>query len=334
MKNATISDIAKRAGVSKATVSRVLNSPEKVEQGTRLKIEQIMKELNYTPSATARNLSKQVSSTVGVIVPEISNSFFGELFSGIEEIVNKNDLSLLYCSNEDDEEKDMTALELMDTQRVRGVLYVPAVNYEAVGKRKKIERVLEGLKCPVICIDRDIGLPFDTVHFDDKSALRQTVVTLAEKGHSRIAIINGNNRRNVLASERYEGYLDGLKEAGLPLDTSLVFHGEYNRVYAYETAKQLLKRKDQPDAVITCNNSLGRGYLQAVYETGQQNTYTHVSLDRIEMLDILGISHNYIERDSFELGRKAAELLVGRIAYPERETQNILLEAPLIRETY
>ena len=92
MKNATISDIAKRAEVSKATVSRVLNSPEKVEQGTRLKIEQIMKELSYTPSATARNLSKQVSSTVGVIVPEISNSFFGELFSGIEEIVNKNDL--------------------------------------------------------------------------------------------------------------------------------------------------------------------------------------------------------------------------------------------------
>lgn len=118
------------------------------------------------------------------------------------------------------------------------------------------------------------------------------------------------------------------------MDTSLVFHGEYNRVYAYETTKQLLKRKDQPDAVITCNNSLGRGYLQAVYETGLQNAYTHVSLDRIEMLDILGISHNYIKRDSFELGRKAAELLVGRIAYPERETQNILLEAPLIRETY
>ena len=84
MKNVTISDIASRAGVSKATVSRVLNSPEKVEENTRRKIQQIMKEAHYTPSATARNLSRQISSTIGVIVPEISNTFFGYLFSGPE----------------------------------------------------------------------------------------------------------------------------------------------------------------------------------------------------------------------------------------------------------
>lgn len=120
MKNVTISDIASRAGVSKATVSRVLNSPEKVEENTRRKIEQIMKEAHYVPSATARNLSRQISSTIGVIVPEISNTFFGELFSGLEEVINKNNLSLLYSSNEDDADKDFLALDMMRTQRVRG----------------------------------------------------------------------------------------------------------------------------------------------------------------------------------------------------------------------
>ena len=155
MKNITISDIAVKAGVSKATVSRVLNSPEMVEGSTRERIESIMKEYNYTPSATAQNLSKRVSSTVGVIVPEISNSFFGTLFSGIEEITNKNGLSLLYCSNEDNEKKDRMALDLMRTQRVRGVLYVPAANYPAMGKKKKVIAVSRKIS-PKFCFRVEI----------------------------------------------------------------------------------------------------------------------------------------------------------------------------------
>lgn len=334
MKNITISDIAAKAGVSKATVSRVLNSPEMVEGSTRERIEAVMKEYNYTPSATAQNLSKRVSSTVGVIVPEISNSFFGTLFSGIEEITNKNGLSLLYCSNEDNEKKDGMALDLMRMQRVRGVLYVPAVNYPAMGKKKKIQKELESLGCPVICIDRDISLPFDTIHFDDRTAMKDAVVSLADAGHKKIAVINGNNESNVLASERYEGYLDGMKAKGLEIDKELVYQGTYKQSYAYLATKEILKKKEQPTAVITCNNSLGKGYLQAVAEYGNTSNYTHVSLDKIEMLDLLRIPHNFIERDSYELGKRAAELLIGRIAFPEKRIQNILLEAPLIRETY
>ena len=334
MKNITISDIAVKAGVSKATVSRVLNTPEMVEGSTRERIESIMKEYNYTPSATARNLSKRVSSTVGVIVPEISNSFFGTLFSGIEEITNKNGLSLLYCSNEDNEKKDRMALDLMRTQRVRGVLYVPAANYPAMGKKKKVQKELENLGCPVICIDRDIELPFDTVHFDDRAAMKNAVISLANAGHHRIAVINGNHESNVLASERYKGYLDGLREAGLEINEEMIYQGTYKQSYAYLAAKEIFQKKEQPTAVITCNNSLGKGYLQAVRENGKADSYTHVSLDKIEMLDLLGIPHNYIERDSYELGKRAAELLIGRIAFPEKRIQNILLEAPLIGETY
>lgn len=334
MKNMTILDIAVKAGVSKATVSRVLNSPEMVEASTRERIEAVMKEYNYTPSATARNLSKRVSSTVGVIVPEISNSFFGTLFSGIEEITNKNGLSLLYCSNEDNEEKDRMALDLMRTQRVRGVLYVPAVNYPAMGKKTKLQKELESLGCPVIFIDRDISLPFDTIHYDDRTAMKNAVLSLAEAGHKRIAVINGNKESNVLASERYEGYVNGMKEAGLEIDEELVYQGTYKQSYAYLAAKELLQKKNQPTAVITCNNNLGKGYLQAVAEYGKTDVYTHVSLDQIEMLDLLGIPHNYIKRDPYELGKRAAELLINRIAFPEQRIQNLLLEAPLIRETY
>ncbi len=334
MKNITISDIAQRAGVSKATVSRVLNSPEKVEEGTRKKIEQIMKAAQYTPSATARNLSKQASSTIGVIVPEIGNAFFGDLFMGIEEIINKNNLSLLYCSNEDKIQKDFEALDMMKTQRVKGVLYVPAMNYPVAGMLNKVQKKLESLGCPAVCIDRDIHLHMDTIHFNDRKAVKAAVQSLVKAGHQRIAFINGNEKKNILATERYEGYREGLMEAGIPEDEALVYQGEYQKSYAYLAMKDLMEKKSTFTAVITCNNSLGKGYLQAVHEADKADAYTHIGLDRIEMLDILRIPNNYILRDSYEMGKQAAELLISRIAFPEKKIQNILMDASLIRETF
>lgn len=334
MKNLTISDIAQKAGVSKTTVSRVMNSPEKVEESTRRKIEQIMKASHYTPSATARNLSKQASSTVGVIVPEIGNAFFGDLFMGIEEIINKNNLSLLYCSNEDNVQKDFEALDMMKTQRVKGVLYVPAMNYPAAGMMGKIQKKLESLGCPVICIDRDIHLHMDTIHFNDRKAVKNAVLSLARSGHQRIAFINGNAEKNIIATERYEGYQEGLKEAGISEDESLVYQGEYQKSYAYLAMKELMEKEIPFTAVLTCNNSLGKGYLQAVHEAGRADAFTHISLDKIEMLDLLRIPNNYILRDSYEMGKQAAEMLISRIAFPDKKIQNILLEPSLIKETF
>lgn len=334
MKTLTISDIAQKAGVSKTTVSRVLNSPEKVEESTRKKIEQIMKAAHYTPSATARNLSKQASSTVGVIVPEIGNAFFGDLFMGIEEVINKNNLSLLYCSNEDKVEKDFEALDMMKTQRVKGVLYIPAMNYPAASMMGKVKKKLEGLGCPAVCIDRDIGLRMDTIHFNDRKAVKTAVLSLAKAGHRRIAFINGNAEKNILATERYKGYQEGLEEAGIPEVENLIYQGEYQESYAYLAMKDLIEKGIDFTAVITCNNSLGKGYLEAVYEAGKVNKFTHIGLDKIEMLDILRIPNNYILRDSFEMGRQAAEMLISRIAFPDRKIQNVLLEPSLVKETF
>ena len=334
MKELTISDIAKRAGVSKATVSRVLNSPEQVKEKTRAKVQKIIEATHYTPSATARNLSKQVSSTIGVIVPEIANPFFGDLFSGIEEILSENNFSLLYSNNADDIDKDFESLNMMKTQRVMGILYVPAVNYQAIGMMDQIDKKLDGMGCPTVCIDRDIHLNVDTIHFNDRLATKNAVLALTNAGHRQIAFINGNARKNILASERYEGYLEGIKEAGYSPSESLIFHGEYDDNYAYEVTKALIARQTPPSAIITCNNSLGKGYLKAVYENNKQHLFTHIGLDKIEMLDLLKIPNNFILRDSYQMGKKAAELLISRISCPDSDIQNIALETSLVRETF
>ncbi|MDD3172725.1 MAG: LacI family DNA-binding transcriptional regulator [Herbinix sp.] len=332
--NITISDIAESAGVSKATVSRVLNSPELVDEKTREKIEKVIKENHYSPSATARNLSKQISSTIGVIVPEISNTFFGELFEGIEEITNKNNLSLLYCSNDDNKEKDFKALDMMRTQRVRGLIYIPAVNYKELGLLKQVQQRLDGLAGPVICVDRSIGLRCDEIYFNDRKAMYEAVKALAVDGHKRIAIINGS-KQNVLAEERHNGYIDGLKESGIEVDESIIFRGDYKYSSAYSMTKQMIKLENQPTAVITCNNSISKGFLKAIYETGKSipDAYMHIGLDKIEMLNLLGIPYNHIERDSYELGKRAVEILINRIAFPETKLQQVVLQAELELQT-
>ena len=253
---------------------------------------------------------------------------------GIEEIINKNNLSLLYCSNEDKAQKDFEALDMMKTQRVKGVLYVPAMNYPAVGAMGKLQKKLDGLGCPVVCIDRDIHLHMDTIHFDDRKAVKAAVLSLVKAGHRRIAFINGNAEKNILATERYEGYRDGLKEAGISEDDSLVYQGEYQKSYAYLAMKDLMEKGLSFTAVLTCNNSLGKGYLQAVHEAGKAETYTHINLDKIEMLDLLRIPNNYILRNSYEMGKQAAEMLISRIAFPDKKVQNVLLEPSLVKETF
>ena len=175
-----------------------MNSPDIVEEHTRENIIRIMKELHYTPSQTARNLSMKSSSTVGVIVPEISNTFFGELFSGVEEITKRHNLSLLYSGNDNDMDTDYKALDMMKMQRVRGLLYIPAVNYSALGVLDKLQRKLDRMNCPIVCMDRDIGLKCDIVHFDDQSAVRKAVLALANEGHRKIAIIIGD-KENILS---------------------------------------------------------------------------------------------------------------------------------------
>lgn len=275
------------------------------------------------------------SSTVGVIVPEISNTFFGELFSGVEEITKRHNLSLLYSGNDNDMDTDYKALDMMKMQRVRGLLYIPAVNYSALGVLDKLQRKLDRMNCPIVCMDRDIGLKCDIVHFDDQSAVRKAVLALANEGHRKIAIIIGD-KENILSVQRFEGYLEGLKKAGIPYDEDLVFRGTYTRVSGYQVTKQMIAKSKQPTAVITCNNLLSKGYIQAVCEHthGKTDMYTYIGLDEIDMMQYLGIPYNCIQRDAYELGHSAAELLIKRLEQPDETFQHMILNSPLVHQTF
>ena len=338
MGSATITDISKLAGVSKATVSRVLNNPSIVDPATRSKVERIIDELHYVPSAAARNLSRSSSTTIGAVVADIANPFFSELLKGVLNVCNGCGYTLICADNGDCIENDFRALDSMREQRVAGLIYAPAVDYVYYTKSDELKRRVDDLHSPVVLVDRKIcwdELKPDGVFFNDREAIKKAVVTLAENGHRDIAIIN-SNEKNFLADNKMAGYEDGIREAGLTFDSRLVFADDmYTVSSGYQQTQKMLELPKLPTAVITCNNLLTQGFIKAVRESerGEAQRIAYISLDGLPMMGILGISYNYIKRDAYLMGQEAANLLFRRMSYPEGARQELLLDAPLVLQT-
>ncbi|MCP1102688.1 LacI family transcriptional regulator [Aequitasia blattaphilus] len=333
MGETTIDDIAKEAGVSKATVSRVINNSSSVAPDTREKIQAIIDKRHYSPSAVARGLSKRTSSTIGVVVPEVDNPFFGEILRGVTEIIDRNNLSLICCNSDDDSKKDYKALEMLKENRVRGLLYTPATDYSDKKQKKRLEKLLNEIDTPVVLLDRKIGLDFDGVYFDDRQGIYDATQALIKGGHTKIGIINGTLDR-VLARIRQDGYLEALRDAGIEPEERYMFFGDFRMGTSYKLSSQLLSMEDRPTAVLTCNNRTSMGFFKALFERGESmpKDIVCIGLDRIEALELFQTDFVYIKRDAFKMGRKAMELLISRMAFPDKPISSIILDAPLSRE--
>lgn len=333
----TIKDISQIAGVSQATVSRVLNNPSIVDPITRAKVERVIDEFHYAPSAAARNLSKSSSTTIGAIVADISNPFLSQLLKGVLKVCDREGYMLICMDNSDNINNDFRALNAMREQRVAGLVYAPAVDYSYYSKTETLKHLIDDLRAPVVLVDRKVcwdAIPFDGVFFNDYDAIKKAVHILVANGHRRIALIN-SNEKNGLADNRLCAYLDGIQEAGLEVDKDLIYaKGVYSLESGYLQARELLCSRNIPTAVITCNNLLSRGFLKAAYEAKATAEHiTHVGLDNLEMMETLDIKYNHIDRDSCLMGEKAAELLFWRMSHPQSAKHELLLDAPLILQS-
>lgn len=293
---------------------------------------EIIRKRSYTPSATARNLSKRTSSTIGMIAPEVDNPFFGDILRGVTEVIDQNGMTLLCCNSDDSLLKDRRALEMLKEHRICGLLYTPAADYTE--KEETVYKKLLGdLDAPVVLMDRPLACLnyLDGIYFNDCQGVYNATKALIQAGHRKIGIINGTLER-VLARIRQNGYIAALTEAGILPEDRYMFFGDFRMTRSYYLAQELLSMPDRPTAVITCNNRTSMGFLKALNERGEQlqRDISCIGLDRIEALDIIGIEFNYIKRDALQMGKKAVELLLKRIAEPDLPVANITIEAPLI----
>ncbi|MDD3172322.1 MAG: LacI family DNA-binding transcriptional regulator [Herbinix sp.] len=317
----TIKDIARIAGVSKSTVSRVLTDSGYVNEDTKRKIEDVMKEYGYQPSASARNLSKRETRTIGVIVPEIGNSFFSEVLSGITEIVDRNDLTLIYCNTDNNALKEEKALKMLAGQRVRGMILTPAIDYSEPNVVKKLRELLNKLNAPVVFVDRDMeNSKWDGVFYENFQSAYCATEVLIKEGHQTIGIITGDLNLKI-ARDRFKGYCQAMEDYHIPVYDKHIYHGDFQTNTAYKLSKQMFESGDIPDAIFTCNNLTSLGFIKAARENKIKlgRDIAAIGIDHVEVLDIIDYNFSCVTRDAVEMGRKAMNLLLDRIENPTKE---------------
>lgn len=256
---ATQSDVAKYAGVSQAMVSYVLNNNNslKIPEETRQRILEAMNELEYVPNALARGLRSGQTKTIGLVVPDNSNPFFAEIARVIENLGFENGYSVILCNSDYDVEKENTYVDVLLAKQVDGMIFI-----SSGGKRDAIQKLRDS-HTPYVTVDHDIvGYQTDAIQIDYQMGGYLAARYLLELGHQRVACITGPNEFSS-SSERVDGYLQALAEAGHTVDRSLIVSGDF-RIRGGELAMNiLLDLETPPTAVFACNDLMAVGAVQA-----------------------------------------------------------------------
>jgi LacI family transcriptional regulator len=260
---ATILDIAKKVGVSAMTVSRALTGSKEVSETTRQRVLECAAALGYRPNRWARSLVTSRSSIIGVIIPDISHSYFAEITGGIEEMVEKTGYDLLLCHSGMDPARERAEIDTLIGSRVDGLIIASEQPEDAPESFAELKK----RKIPFVLIDRFFAdTSFPSVRVDDEEVGRLATRCLIDLGHKRIGYIHG--RALSPASLRHRGYRDALKEGGIAYRKELIESGNFDIQSGREAMKRLLQLKSPPTAVFAANDPMAIGAVYACRDAG------------------------------------------------------------------
>lgn len=327
----TIKDIAKHAGVSPATVSRVMNNTANVSETTKKNVLAAVQKYNYSPNIFAKSLSRNESNTIGVVVPDITNPFFGEVIKGIVELVDKNNLIMILCDTGEDPKKEEDHLINLKSQRLKGLIITPTSDSNEFNSHYL--SLLEDMGIPIILIDRDVKHSnFDGVFIDNVKGSFDATMKLIENGHKRIALISGPEDSKP-GRDRKKGYIKALEISNIDIDEKIILKGDFKLDSGYSHTKAILNMKDRPSAIFCSNNMMTLGCIKALneYNISVAKDISLIGFDDIEILNILDINITTVKRPTVEMGRIAMELLLERLANKDKDNlKRVILQAELI----
>ncbi len=319
---ATIYDVARRAEVSPATVSRVVNGRANVDPALAERVRSAMRDLNYRPNAVARNLRRSRTSMWAVIISDISNPFFTSLVRGVEDVAQPAGFSVVLCNTDNDEAKEGQYVNAALTEQVAGVIISPTTD------SPHVRRLLDA-GVPVVVIDRQVtDAPVDTVLVDNERGAEEATRHLAASGYRRIACITGPVGL-FTAERRLAGYRRALHDAGLPFDAALVRHADFRVEGGHEAMSSLLS--DWPDAVFVGNNLMTVGAVSRLFDEGLSlpDDMGVVGFDDVPWATLMRPALTTVAQPTYAVGRSAAELLSARITDPRRDVSTVTLPTEL-----
>jgi len=322
----TVVEVAERAGVSVATVSRVLSGSALVREPLKSRVLEAARALSYRPNRAARDLRVRSSRAVGVLIPDIENPFFTSAVCGIEDILRRTDYSLLLANYNEDPDQEARRLEVFRAEGICGLVFA------ASRKPSPLYADLAAAGINLVAVSRAVPrLRVDEVTVANREGAHAATAHLIGLGHKRIAFINGPLVFTT-ARDRQSGYEEALREAALPVDPSLVVHCEFRQTNGYGAMKKFLGLPSPPSAVFAGSNLLTLGALQAIHDRQLEipRQIAVVGFDDMPWAISLRPPLTAVSQPAFEAGRTAAELLLARVREPSLPRRQVVLETRLV----
>lgn len=320
----TIREIAVAAGVSTATVSRVVNGVAGVDPGLASRVQAAIDELGYTPNLVARGLRTQATKVIALVVADIENPFFTSVCRGVEDVARRHGFSVMLCNSDEDLTKESEYLEILAAQSVAGVIISAASDASSVAALTR-----RGIS--VVAIGRRLGRETDCVRSDSHAGARTATDHLLDHGAHRVACITGPHGV-ATAEERLEGYRDALERARLPFDPELIEYANFREDGSYQATRRMLELDNPPDAIFVANNRMVVGTLRACREAGVEipNQVSIVGFDDLPWADLTTPSITTLRQPTYEIGSAAARLLIERLGGNRDPRREIVYQPELV----
>ena len=322
----TIKEVAAEAGVSTATVSRVLGGLNGVKEKVRDRVSRAVAKLDYHPNQLARGLRLGHRKVIGVIIPDLQNPFFTGVVHGVEAALYSAGYTLQIGHSDGLAEREQEQLKLLRGEGVAGLVFMPGdrpgANYESI----------RSWEIPVVAIDRSPGgLEVDLVCSNNREGMRQAVHHLLSLGYKEIALLNGPEGINV-TQERFGGYQDALRSAGAAVRDSFIIHSDFRQQGGYAAMARFLDMAKPPRALVVANNLMTLGVLQAIHERGIRipEQLAVVCFDDMPWATSMRPPLTAVAQPVEELGRTGAQVLLERLKDPKRLVRQVVLPTRLI----
>lgn len=323
----TISDVAKLSGLSKTTVSRVINNHSYVSKEKKELVMKAMNELNYTPNPSARRLRGNLTTTIGVIVPRIVNPFFSSLVNAIEQAAYKKGYQVLICQSNEDKVKELAFLNLLKTKQVDGVIMTSIENdWDVIESYKEYGSIL-------LCNDYVNQAVVPMIRLDQTKGAYLGAKHLIERGHQKIAYCTGGLfDEHGKGKDRNQGFQKALHEAGVKINPKWIFIDQHTIEDGKQVIKQILEMDDRPTAIFTGSDEVAGGIMIGAKERGLTipDDLAIIGFDDQPIAEILDPKLTTIRQPVDQMGEKSVEVIIEMLDNPEMEMKSYELPIELI----
>ena len=318
---ATMKDIARQTGLGLATISSYFNGGN-VREKNRIKIEAAIEELHYEVNEVARGLKTNATRTIGVVIPELNNTFCAEIITGMEDVLRSHGYATIVCDCRTDRKLEQEAVEFLIRRRVDGIINMP------VDEEGKHLRKFQKTGKPIVLIDRRIqGISCDSVLVDNRKAAEDAVQCFIKNGHRNIGIIGGPEGI-FTAQERLAGYSKALKEAGIPIRGSLIFHGDYTIQGGVRGLEELVRSNPDMTAVFVTNYEMTMGAMIGVNELGIKipEQLSMIGFDNLQFARACNPKLTIVSQPTDGIAREVARIMLEHLENGKKESEEFFTE--------